>query len=144
LKVDTKGYGGRKMKKTAGVYTNDEALPRQDLVISGLVEKFVTIRPQHANLRGFVGDPIKSTVTIIPEKNYPFKILNLSAKDGKYIKYQLEETKESDTTAYKINIENLKTDAGRYYDSIIIETDSKIRPQLNVRVYGYLRLRKTE
>ena len=132
------------MKKTAGVYTNDKSLPRQDLVISGEVEKFVTIRPQHANMRGFVGDPIKGTVTIIPEKKYPFKIINLHAKDGKNIKYQLEETKESDTTAYKINIENLKTDAGRYYDSIIIETDSKIRPQLNVRVYGYLRPPKTK
>jgi len=132
------------MKKTAGVYTNDTTRPQQDLIISGQVETFVTIRPKHANMRGIVGDPIKGTVTIIPEKKHPFKIINLRAKDGKYIKYQLEETKESDTTAYKLNIENLKTDAGRYYDSIIIETDSKIRPQLNVRVYGYLRPRKTE
>ena len=130
------------MRKTAGVYTNDKTRPRQDLIISGQVEKFVTIRPQHANMRGFVGDPIKATVTIISEKKYPFKILNLRAKDGKYIKYQLEETKESGTTAYKLIVENLKTDAGRYYDSIILETDSKIRPQLNVRVYGYLRPRK--
>jgi hypothetical protein len=130
------------MRKTAGVYSNDKTRPRQDLVISGQVEKFVTIRPQHANMRGFVGDPIKATVTIIPEKKYPFKILNLRAKDGKYIKYQLEETKESDTTVYKLIVENLKTDAGRYYDSIILETDSKIRPELNVRVYGYLRPRK--
>jgi hypothetical protein len=130
------------MRKTAGVYSNDKTRPRQDLVISGQVEKFVTIRPQHANMRGFVGDPIKATVTIIPEKKYPFKILNLRAKDGKYIKYQLEETKESDTTVYKLIVENLKTDAGRYYDSIILKTDSKIRPELNVRVYGYLRPRK--
>ena len=132
------------MRKSAGVYTNDKTRPRQDLVISGEVEKFVTIRPQHANMRGFVGDPIKGTVTIIPEKKYPFKILNLRAQDGKYIKYQLEEIKVSDSTAYTLNIENLKKDAGRYYDSIILETDSKIRPQLNVRVYGYLRPRKTE
>ena len=132
------------MRKTAGVYTNDKTHPRQDLVISGQVEKYVTIRPQHANIRGFVGDPIKGSVTIIPEKKYPFKILNLRAKDGKYIKYQLEETKESDTTAYKLNIENLKTDAGRYYDAIIIETDSQIRPELNVKVYGYIRPRKTK
>lgn len=130
------------MRKTAGVYTNDKTRPRQDLVISGEVEKFVTIRPQHANMRGFVGDPIKGTVTIIPEKKYPFKILNLRAQDGKYIKYQLAEIKESDSMAYTLNIENLKKDAGRYYDSIILETDSKIRPQLNVRVYGYLRPRK--
>jgi hypothetical protein len=132
------------MRKTAGVYTNDKTRPQQDLVISGPVEKFVTIRPQNVNMRGFVGDPIKGTVTIIPEKKYPFKILNLLAKDGKHIKYQLEETKESDTTAYKLNIENLKTDAGRYYDAIILETDSKIRPQINVRVYGYIRPRKIE
>jgi hypothetical protein len=130
------------MKKTAGVYTNDKTHPRLDLVISGQVEKFVTIRPQHANMRGFVGDPIKATVTIIPEERYPFKILNLRAKDGKYIKYQLEQTKGSGATTYKLIVENLKTDAGRYYDSIILETDSKIRPQLNVRVYGYLRPRK--
>jgi hypothetical protein len=131
------------MRKTAGVYTNDKAHPRQDLIISGQVENFVTIRPQSASMRGYVGDPIKGTVTIIPEKKYPFKVLNSRAKDGKYIKYQLEETKESDAVVYTLNIENLKTDAGRYYDSIIIETDSKIRPQLNVRVYGYLRPRKT-
>ena len=130
------------MRKTAGVYTNDKTRPRQDLVISGEVEKFVTIRPQHANMRGFVGDPIKGTVTIIPEKKYPFKILNFRAQDGKYIKYQLAEIKESDSMAYTLNIENLKKDAGRYHDSIILETDSKIRPQLSIRVYGYLRPRK--
>ena len=130
------------MRKTAGVYTNDKTRPQQDLVISGQVEKFVSIRPQNANMRGIVGDPIKGTVTIIPEKKYPFKILNLRAQDGKYIKYQLEETKESDTTAYRLNIENLKTDAGRYYDTIILETDSKIRPQISVRVYGYIRSKK--
>ena len=130
------------MKKNAGVYTNDRTRPQQELVISGQVEKFVTIRPQHANMRGFAGDNIKGTVTIIPEKKYPFRITSLRAKDGKHIKYQLEETKVSDITAYKLNIENLKMDAGRYYDAIILETDSKIRPQLNVRVYGYLRPRK--
>ena len=132
------------MSKNAGVYTNDKKHPQQDLVISGQVETFVTIRPKHANMRGIVGDPIKGTVTIIPEKKYPFKIINLRAKDGKNIKYQLEETTVSDTMAYQLNIENLKTDAGRYYDAIILETDSKIRPQLSVRVYGYLRPRKLE
>jgi hypothetical protein len=132
------------MKKNAGVYTNDKTRPQQDLVISGQVETFVTIRPKHANMRGMVGDPIKGTVTIIPEKKYPFKIINLRAKDGRNIKYQLEETTVSDTAAYKLNIENRKTDAGRYYDAIILETDSKIRPQLSVRVYGYLRPRKLE
>ena len=61
------------MKKTAGVYTNDKSRPRQDLVISGPVEKFATIRPQHVSLRGYAGDSIKGVVTIIPEKNIHLK-----------------------------------------------------------------------
>jgi hypothetical protein len=132
------------MRKSAGVFTNDKKRPRQELVITGPVERFVTIRPQHANIRGYVGDPVKGSVIIIPEKKYPFKILNLRAQNGKYIKLQLEETKVSDAPAYRLNVENVKPDAGRYYDTIILETDSKMRPQLNVRVYGYLRPRKAE
>lgn len=132
------------MKKTAGVYTNDKNRPRLDLVITGQVENFVTINPRHINLRGFAGDTIKTKVTLIPEKKYPFKILNVRAKNGNYINFRLEEIKQSANTAYEIRVENLKQDTGRYYDTIIVETDSKIRPQLDVRVYGYLRPRKSE
>ena len=132
------------MKKTAGVYTNDKNRPRMDLVISGQVEKFVTIRPKHINLRGYTGDTIKASVSLIPEKKYHFKILKVSAKDGKNIKFQLEEVELSDNGAYELKVENLKQGTGRYFDTIILETDSKIRPQLSVRVYGNLRPRKKE
>ena len=132
------------MRKTAGVFTNDKSRPRQDLIITGLVEKFVTINPRHVNLRGTAGDSIKTKVTLIPEEKYPFKILNVRARNGKYIKFQLEEVQRSDDVGYEIRVENLKKDAGRYYDTIIVDTDSKIRPHLDVRVYGYLRPRKSE
>ncbi len=115
-----------------------------DLVISGQVEKFVTIRPKHINLRGYTGETVKALVSIIPEKKYPFKILKVSAKDGNNIKFELEEVELSANGAYKLKVENLKQDIGRYYDTIILETDSKIRPQLSVRVYGNLRPRKSE
>ncbi len=132
------------MKKTASVYTNDKKRSRMDLVISGQVERFVTIRPKHINLRGYTGDAIKASVSLIPEKKYPFKILKVSAKDGNNIKFELEEVELSANGAYKLKVENLKQDTGRYYDTIILETDSKIQPQLSVRVYGYLRPRKKE
>ncbi len=132
------------MKKTASVYTNDKNRSRMDLVISGQVERFVTIRPKHINLRGYTGDAIKAMVSLIPEKKYPFKILKVSAKDGKNIKFKLEEVELSANGAYELKVENLKQEAGRYYDTIILKTDSKIRPQLNVRVYGNLRPRKKE
>jgi hypothetical protein len=132
------------MKKTAGVYTNDKNRPRQDLVISGPVEKFVTIRPKHVSLRGIAGDSIKGQVTIIPEKKYPFKILDVRAKDGKNINFQLDEVNKSNGQTYELKVENLREKTGRYYDTIILKTDSKVRPELNVRVYGYLQTRKSE
>jgi hypothetical protein len=132
------------MRKTAGVYTNDKNRPRMDLVISGQVEKFVTIRPKHISLRGYTGDTIKASVSLIPEKKYPFKILKVSAKNGNNIKYQLADVELSANGAYELKVENLKQDSGRYFDTIILETDSKIRPRLKVKVYGNLRPRKKE
>jgi hypothetical protein len=132
------------MKKTAGVYTNDGSHPRQDLVISGAVEKFATIRPQHVSLRGYAGDSIKSMVTIIPEKKYPFKILDARAQKGENINIVLAEVKKSSGQAWELKVENLRKKTGRFYDTIVLTTDSKVRPQLNVRVYGYLRERKSE
>jgi len=132
------------MKKTAGVYTNDKNRSQMGLVISGAVEKFVTIRPKHINLRGYAGDSVKALVSIIPEKKYPFKILKVNAKDGSNIKFELEEAELSANGAYELKVENLKQDTGRFYDTIILETDSKIKPQLTVRVYGNLRPRKSE
>jgi hypothetical protein len=132
------------MKKTAGVYTNDKSRPRQDLVISGPVEKFATVRPQHVSLRGYAGDSIKTKVTIIPEKKYPFKILDARAKNGENITIVLAEVKKSSGQAWELKVENLRKKTGRFYDTIILTTDSKVKPQLNVRVYGYLRERKSE
>jgi len=108
------------------------------------VENFATIRPQHVSLRGYVGDSINGKVSIIPEKKYPFKILNAKAQSGRNIKVQLDELTKSNPTAYELNVENLSQKSGRYYDTIILQTDSKIRPELNVKVYGYLRERKSE
>ena len=132
------------MKKTASVYTNDKNRPQMDLKISGQVEKFVTVRPKHISLRGYTGDSIKALVSIIPEEKYPFKILKISAKDGKNIKFQVDEVETSANGAYELKVENLKPNPGRYYDTIFLETDSKIRPKISVRVYGNLRPRKSE
>lgn len=132
------------MKKTANVYTNDKSRSQQELVISGKVEKFATISPQHISLRGQVGDSITGAVSIIPEKRYPFKILDVRAETGKNISFHLDEIKNANGPAYELKIENLSQKSGRYYDTIILETDSKIQPVLNVKVYGYLRERKSE
>jgi hypothetical protein len=132
------------MSKTAQVFTNDARQPQLKLVISGKVEKIVTIIPRTVNLRGFVGDTIKKSVTIIPEKKYDFKITGTRVRHGKYINFQLEEVKGTERTEYALTIENLRTDPGRYSDIIFLETDSEFSSDVSVRVYGNLRQRPAE
>jgi len=129
------------MTKTADIFTDDPRNLKLKITISGNVEKFVTIIPRTVSLRGIVGDTIKKSVTIIPEKNYEFKITKVKVRNGKYIAYQLEEVKGTQRTEYALVVENLRTEPGRYSDMITLETDSKIRRNIDVRVYGILQKR---
>jgi hypothetical protein len=56
----------------------------------------------------------------------------------------LEEEKKEKGLQYALIVENQRLQEGRYFDIITLETDSKIRPTLNVRVYGNLRPRPEE
>lgn len=92
-------------------------------------------------MRGFAGEQLKSKVSIIPEEKYPFKILNARAKHGKDIRFRLDEVNGENGLEYALTVENQRLKEGRYFDIITLETDSKIQPKLNVRVYGDLQLR---
>jgi hypothetical protein len=104
-----------------------------------MVERFATIRPRQVRLRGFTGEEIKRKVIIIPTPKHPFKILNIRARDGKDISYQLSEENSKNGQKYALIVENKRTQQGSYFDIITLETDSKIRPKLQIRVYGQLR-----
>ena len=130
------------MNKNITVETNDQKNPKLNLKVFGMVEKFVTIIPKNVTLRGFVGDQLKTTVKIIPEEKYPFKIIESKAINGKNIRFKLEEHKLPKGIEYVLIVENLKKDKGRYYDNISLETDSKIRPQIRIRVNGSIRDRQ--
>ena len=106
------------------------------LSVSGSVIKFATIEPQYIRLYGSVGAPIKQSVTIIPEASYPFKILDASAQNGRDIRFEIKEEKSSQNVRYVLTVENLKKEAGRYYDTIQLKTDSKVKPNITISVYG--------
>ena len=137
--VNTRGYGGGKLHKQIVVLNNDPNTPKLRLGISGDVERFATIKPRHVRLFGNAGDTITQTVTIVPEKKYPFKILETKARAGQFIKYELKSEEGPAGTQYKLVIENTRQEKGRYMDSILLKTDSSIRPQLRVNVFGLIR-----
>ena len=95
-------------------------------------------------MRGYTGEHPKKKVAIIPLEKYPFKILNVHAKNGKDIRFELQEEKSEKGFQYALIIENLRLEKGRYFDIITLETDSQIRPTLSLRVYGDIKPRPEE
>lgn len=103
------------------------------------MKRFVTIRPSRVSLVGPVGIPLTRKVIITPEPEFPFTIKEHHAEKGEFIKYQLNEKKEGDQLSYELVVGNLKTDKGWFSDSIVLTTDSAIRPELRIRVNGNLK-----
>ncbi len=77
-----------------------------------------------------------ASVNIIPEKKYLFKILKIEAKDGKFIDFELKETSKETDVSYMLTVKNKKNGPGRYYDVLKLKTDSKIQPEIDIKVYG--------
>ena len=122
-------------------------MPNAKLAISGTVEKFVTISPRMVRLTGNMGQPIQSTVKIIPQKKYPFSILSVKAKNGKNISYSLDkinshkapyknDKNKNGKKEYLLHVKNIKNTAGMYRDFIILKTDSKIQPEIPIMVFA--------
>ena len=134
--MDTNGYGGTLLKKSVTVETSAAKRPNVSIEIAGNVEKFATITPSKLILRGNAGEPIIGTVTVSPDPKYPFKVLETKLKNGTDIHARAEEKQDNKITTYIITVENLKKDPGRYYDVITLKTNSPIKPELQLSVYG--------
>ena len=64
IKVNTSGYGGRTLKKSIEVFTNDPANSHITLGMMGNVARFASLKPTFARLVGEVGTDIKKSITI--------------------------------------------------------------------------------
>jgi hypothetical protein len=126
------------MKKNIEVFTSDPTQARIILSISGNVRNFATLEPKYARLVGKAGSEIKRAITITREKAYPFKIVEAKARNGKDIAFVIKEFSETEGDGYILTIENKKTAAGRYADTVILTTDSSIKRTISVPVYGQI------
>ncbi len=96
------------------------------------------MEPAYARLVGQAGTDIKKAITITREKAYPFKILEAKARNGNDIAFDVQEFSKADGDGYILTIENKKTVAGRYADTVILTTDSNIKPTITIPVYGQI------
>lgn len=136
--MNTTGYGGRELRKSAVVDTDDPRNPAITLQISGQVVRFVTVVPHSVQFSGPVGTPMTAVVRILPEPQYPFTVLSIAPQKGDHIRCGLRQVTESGRPVYLVNVENLKADKGRYHDVVLVKTDSRIRPEIKISVFGNL------
>ncbi|RPH51355.1 MAG: hypothetical protein EHM85_07005 [Desulfobacteraceae bacterium] len=136
IRVDTAGYGGKLIKKNIVVHTNDADHQKLYLTISGVVEKFASIKPERIFLNGHANKDFAVTVSIIPEIKYPFSILGTSALNGDNISLKLEKKNDQKLPEYILTVKNTAKVKGKYFDSVIIKTDNRIHPDIRIPVLG--------
>jgi hypothetical protein len=118
------------------VHTNDVNNRLINLTVQGFVEKFATVNPERVFLNGPPDKNLSVKLEIIPEEKYPFRILETSALNGNNIRVKLENVQESESKRFVLTVRNATKIKGRYYDVIIVRTDSKIHPEIRIPVLG--------
>ncbi len=103
--------------------------------MQGDVEAFAIVKPTYLRLTGKAGDKVSGKVLIEPAENYPFKIVDAKAIKGDNISVKLEDNAQ-EGKGYLLTVENKLAQQGHYYDAVHLKTDSKIKPEISVRVYG--------
>jgi hypothetical protein len=126
------------MNKKITVVSNDPKRPQLLLTVAGAVEVFATIHPQRVILRGSKGQTMRQELVVTPRTEYPFKITGINAKNGINIQYEMRTQETPEGPAYIIVVENTKTSPGRYYDTLLLSTDSELKPKIPVHVYGMI------
>ncbi|CAB5124806.1 hypothetical protein D3OALGA1CA_2820 [Olavius algarvensis associated proteobacterium Delta 3] len=126
------------MAKYIHVHTDDPQQKMVNLIISGPVDKFATITPKIARLYGKIGKPARATVSIVQEKKYPFRLVGPNEHEKKNIRYTISELNTGQNKGYRVTIENIKQDKGRYFEVLKLKTDSTIRPEIQISVHGYI------
>jgi hypothetical protein len=132
--VKTAGYGGREIRESVVVHTNDPRNPVMELMVSGKVKVFAEIRPKGLRLNGKTGEPVTNMVKIIPRPDHPFKITNVYAMNGQHIRLSLADKTQTGSPMYELTITGSRQKRGWISDVIHLETDSLIRPMLQVPV----------
>ena len=134
----TDGYGGKRVVKTIIVYCNDPRRQQFSLVMIGEVKRFAAIEPGFARLFGKAGDPIHTTIRIVPDKPYRFRILGPVEQETDNIRFTLSRLDTPDGQGYLLTVRNVRKKTGRYYERIVLKTDSPVKPEIKISVYGHI------
>lgn len=99
------------------------------------MEKIVEITPPSVYMEGSPGDALEAVVNITPAEKYPFSILAMTHKMDTHIRARLIEP-TGKTKSWQIKVEGTSDKPDTLYDVLTLETDSRHKPKLTIRVYA--------
>jgi hypothetical protein len=137
--VNTGGYGGKQIRESVNLKTNDPNQPWIEVAVTGMVEKVVEIRPERVRLKGPAGTSLFAEVEIIPRKEFPLTVGQIRVKNGEFIRYEVTERCTDGKNRCVIRVENTRTERGEYFDALYVHTDSKVRPSIPIYITGMIR-----
>ncbi len=121
------------MTKRILVKTDDPGKKKINLVVTGKVERIVTVSPAAVYLNGKAGDVLKQTIEITPAPKYNFSILGMEMKPDSGVKAVLvAPVKKEDP--WRINVEMTSKTKGNIFDILVLKTDSVLQPKIRIRV----------
>ena len=138
LELDTDGYGGEEITKTATVLSNDPKSKGVELKMIGKVLVFADINPKAIKLFGTLGEEIRAVVEIVPSKDHPFHIVGKPATGKDAYRCSVEEK----DGRYILTAENLTTKKGIYLDTVVLKTDYPEKPEIKISVFGNIKAKK--
>lgn len=137
--MDTLGYGGISIREGVRIRTNDPERPILGVSVTGFVDEFAQISKKHIRLSGSVSDHLSGQIIITPKKEYPFKIEDAKARDGRNISFSIKEEVKDGNFRYVLTVDNIRKGKGNYNDVINIFTSSELRRNIAIYVLGIIR-----
>jgi hypothetical protein len=140
--VHTTNKGGSRLRKDFTVFTNDPKRSRIELIVTGTVLTFAQIDPPRADLIGHQGELLSTTVRLLPRRGYPFKVKEVKASGDRSIAVTLHPLgKNPLQDGYRLVVTSKRSTVGAFGGSIVVHTDSKIKPTFYIPVKGRIRHR---
>jgi len=126
------------VKKVIKIHTNDPVYRVFSVSMSGEVRPIARLTPEIVSLRGKPGEKVSVAVKIIPAAVPDFEITSAQAKVGRDIDFTIEKQGTPPDHYFLLTVHNKKESPGRYFDIIVLETDTIPKRDIQVRVSGHL------
>lgn len=138
LLVFTEKFGGKELKGTIRADLLNHKKKNFNLDISMYVKKIASVTNHKIILRGSGSQVIEGSARIIPEEDHPFEITGIKAKKGLHIDYSYKKIENNGSVEFIVVVKNKQKKQRVYRDMLFVQTDSKRRPELRIRVEGHI------